>query len=109
MCPFSFFSSLLQRPDANPGVQPRNENCVEFSQAPADGKDPVHPRLPCRPQDIKERKSAHPQHEPSPLRSGIALSSCFPCFDPPHSASVVMHLGPSIHKHALTSLGGGGK
>lgn len=37
---------------------------MEFSQAPADGKDPVHPQLPRRPQDIKERKRDHLQHDP---------------------------------------------
>lgn len=43
----------------------------------------------------------------TPHLSGLAFPSCFPCFAPV-SASVVMHLSPSIHKHALTSLGEGG-
>lgn len=60
----SALSSLLQHPDANPGVQPGDKNCVEFSQAPVDGKNPVHPRLPCRPQDIKECKRHHLQPDP---------------------------------------------
>ena len=60
-CDSSSISSVLQRPDADPGVQPAHKNRVEFSQAPADGKDPVHPRLPCRPQDIKECKRDHLQ------------------------------------------------
>lgn len=60
-------SSLLQCPDADPGVQPCHENCVEFSQAPADGKDPLHPRLPRSPQDIKECEWDHLQPDPSPL------------------------------------------
>lgn len=55
----SFISSILQRLDADHGVQPHHKNCVEFSQAPADGKDFVHSRLPCRPQDIKESKGDH--------------------------------------------------
>lgn len=68
----SALSSLLQRPDANPGVQPGDKNCVEFSQAPADGKDPVHPSLPCRPQDIKECKRHHLQPDPSPLSRPVS-------------------------------------
>lgn len=48
-----------------------------------------------------------PTPSTTPHLSGLAFSLCFPSFAP-HSASVVMHLSPSIHKHALTSLGEGG-
>lgn len=74
LCTSFSISPLLQRPDADPGVQPCYKNRVEFSQAPADGKDPVHPRLPCRPQDIKECKRGHLQPDPSPLSFSLPLS-----------------------------------
>lgn len=102
-CVLFLSSSLLQRPDANPGVQPGNKNCVEFSQAPADGKDPVHPRLPRRPQDIKERKSAHPQHDPSPLRARFFL--VFSLFCPP--LGICCHASKSLHSQACVDIAGG--
>lgn len=82
LCAPSALSSLLQRPDANPGVQPRDKNCVEFGQAPTDGKDPVHPRLPCCPQDIKECKRHHLQPDPSPLLPPLPPSVFLLTFSP---------------------------
>lgn len=42
----------------------------------------------------------------TPHLSGLAFSSCFLCFAS-LAASVVIHLRPSIHEHAFTSLGEG--
>lgn len=79
----SAHSSLLQRPHGDPGVQPRHKNCMEFSQAPADGKDPVHPELPRRPQDIKECKRDHLQPDPSPLSLFLYPQNLFICVQTP--------------------------
>lgn len=82
-------SSFLQRSDADAGVQSCHEDYVEFRQAPADGKDPIHPWLPCRPKDIKECKSpppARPLHLPAFSPPTLARpfhffqhTQCYPC------------------------------
>lgn len=49
-------SFFLQRLDERTGVQPGHQDCVELSQAHADGADPLRPGLACRQEDHSKCK-----------------------------------------------------